>query len=119
MKKIFLIVLLLLLPLAQAQPWIFKLSQSIEGSRAFFVFTKGDWTTIENRMALILGGTFFQHISPSFAFGLGILHPLKLLLHYDTIDLEGWLSLERGYHKIIIENNGTVSGKPQIIIRKG
>lgn len=120
MKWVYVIVaMLVFLPIADAEPeFIFKLSQGIEGARAFLIFSKGDQQTIANRMPLITAGKFLRYISPSFAFGLGVTHPLKLLAHYDNIDIEGFLLLERGYHRIIIENNGTVSGRPQIIIRQ-
>ena len=43
---------------------------------------------------------------------------LELALMYAGIDLQGRLRLHKGSHKIVIKNNGTVAGKPVIVISR-
>ena len=69
-------------------------------------------------MALIDSLKFLTNILPSFAYGLGKKHTLDLVLGYSSIDLRGTLIMRKGSHNIVIENNGTVGGKPVIVISK-
>ncbi len=96
-----------------------KISQFARNSRIFLVFTKGNWQTIDNRMMLIESGQFLAKISPSFAFGLGIYYPIKMLLNYSDIDIEGNLILRKGTHKLTLDYNDTTNGKPAIIFSRG
>jgi hypothetical protein len=74
---------------------------------------------IGSRIGLIEAGSFLSQISPSFAFPLGGLYPIRLLLKYPNIDLEGNLILGKGQHRIVIENKGVSGGKPVVEIRRG
>ncbi len=95
-----------------------ELTQEMENSRVFLVFTLGDWRAIENRMPMIEAGRFLANILPSFSYGLGNKYALDLALGYTDIDLQGVLNLRKGSHNIILENNGTLSGKPVVLIRR-
>ena len=96
-----------------------QLEQNLTNSRIFLTSTRGDWHAMENRISLIETGKFLSQISPSFAFPLGGLYPVRLLLKYPNIDLEGDLILGKGQHRLVIENKGVSGGKPVVEIRKG
>jgi hypothetical protein len=96
-----------------------EIEQELNSSRVYLTATQGDWHAIDNRIGLIEAGNFLSQISPSFAFPLGGLYPIRLLLKYQGIDLEGGLSLSKGQHRLVIENKGVSGGKPVIEIRKG
>jgi hypothetical protein len=93
-----------------------KIKISSAGTQVFLAFTEGDWQTIRNRIPLIEADQFLNKIAPSFAYGLGIYYPIKILLKYRDIDIEGDVKMEKGAHVLVIENNGTVAGRPQIVI---
>ncbi|MCX6814269.1 MAG: hypothetical protein NTY20_01270 [Candidatus Aenigmarchaeota archaeon] len=96
-----------------------EIEQELNSSRIFLVTTQGDWHAIDNRIPLIEAGRFLSQISPSFAFPLGGLYPVRLLLKYPNIDMAGDLILGKGMHKLVIENKGVSGGKPVVQIRKG
>jgi hypothetical protein len=96
-----------------------EIEQNLTNSRIYLAATQGDWHAIENRIGLIEAGNFLSQISPSFAFPLGGLYPVRLLLKYQTIDLSGGFSLGKGQHRLVIENKGVSGGRPVIEIRKG
>jgi len=96
-----------------------EIEQNLTNSRVFLTATSGDWHAIDNRISLIETGKFLSQVSPSFAFPLGGLYPVRLLLKYSNIDLEGGLSLGKGQHRLVIENKGISGGKPVVQISKG
>jgi hypothetical protein len=96
-----------------------QVDQNLTGSRMYLTATQGDWKAIDSRISLIEGGNFLSQISPSFAFPLGGLYPIRLLLKYPNIDLQGDFILGKGQHRLVIENKGLSAGKPVIEIRKG
>lgn len=96
-----------------------EIEQELNSSRVYLTTTQGDWQAIENRIPLIEAGRFLSQISPSFAFPLGGLYPIRLLLKYPNIDLAGDLVLAKGQHKLVIENKGVSGGKPVVEITKG
>ena len=96
-----------------------KIDQDLTNSRVFLTSTQGDWSAIDNRISLIETGKFLSQVSPSFAFPLGGLYPVTLLLKYQNIDLAGDLVLGKGQHRLVIENKGLSSGKPVVEISKG
>ncbi|UCD03357.1 MAG: VCBS repeat-containing protein [Candidatus Aenigmatarchaeota archaeon] len=93
-----------------------SLQQDIENSVIFLAFTLGDWTVVQRRIEMIEKGRFMDNPVPSFSYGLGKKYSTDLSLYYDNIDLQGRLRFGRGSHNIIIENNGTLAGKPMIRI---
>jgi hypothetical protein len=95
---------------------VIQLTQPLARSRAFLVFSSGDWQKIDNRIELVETGEFLMQVSPTFSFGLGGLYPVKLLLAYSDIDLLGDLSLRKGYHKLVVKNEGLSAGRPKIMI---
>jgi len=95
-----------------------QIDQELNRSRIYLAETQGDWKTIDSRISYIEAGTFLSQISPSFAFPLGGLYPVMLLLKYPNLDLQGDFILGKGQHRIIIENKGLSGGKPVIEIRK-
>ncbi|MCK4714750.1 MAG: hypothetical protein KAT35_04190 [Candidatus Aenigmarchaeota archaeon] len=87
------------------------------GEPVFLVFSQGDWQVIENRMDDIESGDFMDYVSPSFGFGLGSYHPLKVVLSYAGIDLDGGIAMSRGIYKLVIENKGESGGRTLVEIR--
>lgn len=96
-----------------------QLEQNLTGSRIFLAVTNGTWSAIDNRISLIETGKFLFQVSPSFAFPLGGLYPIRLLLKYTNIDIAGDLILGKGQTRLVIENKGLSGGKPVVEIRKG
>jgi len=94
-----------------------EIRQDIKNSRVFLTFTKGGWQIIDKNINLIEAGEFLSCITPSFAFGLGNFYPIKLLLSYMDIDITGDMVLQRGEHRLIIENTGTSGNRPVVNIR--
>jgi len=93
-----------------------KISQNLTPqNKVFLVFTRGDWSDIDNRMGLVEAGEFLFRITPTFGFGLGVLYPMKLLLNYTDIDIRGNLILRKGMHKIIIDYNETTSDNRPVL----
>lgn len=92
------------------------MTQGFNGSRAALVFSRGDWKTIDERMDLIRSGRFMEEVSPTFGFGFGVHHPIKMVLEYTALDLVGDLILRLGNYDLVFEYNQTVSGIPQIVV---
>ena len=84
------------------------------GDPVYLAFSQGDWQAVDERIADIESGDFMDYVSPSFAFGLGTYHPLKVVLRYTGIDIEGGLALSRGIYKLVIENKGQSGGRPLV-----
>lgn len=87
------------------------------GEPVYLAFTSGDWQTVDDRMGDIESGDFMDYVSPSFAFGLGSYHPLKVALRYSGIDIDGGLSISKGFFKLVVENMGESGGRPLVMIR--
>ena len=87
------------------------------GEPVFLAFSQGDWQAIDERMGDIERGEFLDYVSPSFAFGLGTWHPLKVALSYTGIDIEGGLAVSKGIYKLVIENKGQSGGRPLVNVR--
>ena len=96
-----------------------EIEQNLTNSRIYLASAQGDWHAIDNRISLIEAGKFLSQVSPSFAFPLGGLYPIRLLLKYQDIDLAGDLMLGKGLTRLVIENKGLSGGKPVVEIRKG
>ena len=76
------------------------LNQTITNSNAFLVFSQGNWETVQNRMLQIETGSFLKAISPTFGYGLGTEHPIKILLKVPEADLDSSLIIRRGNHEL-------------------
>jgi hypothetical protein len=96
-----------------------EIEQNLSGSRIFLASTQGDWHAFDDRVGLIEAGAFLTQINPAFAFSLGGLYPIRLLLKYPNIDFTGDFILGKGQHRLVIENKGISGGKPVIQISKG
>ncbi len=95
-----------------------ELTLWVEDSEAFLVFTKGEEANIKNRLDLIESLEFMTHISPSFGFGLGLYHPIKVLIEFTDIDIVSNLLVSQGSHEITFDFNETVGDKPGIAVIK-
>ena len=84
------------------------------GEPALLAFTQGDWQTVDSRTTDMESGDFLKAVSPSFAFGLGTYHPLKVALQYTGIDIDGSLRASKGLFKLVIENKGQSAGRPLV-----
>jgi len=93
------------------------LSQGIQNSRSFLVFSSGNWKTIDDRMGLIENREFMSKDSPSFAYGLGAERIIKILLSYGNIDIVDDLILQAGTHDIITENIGRSGAQVMLRVR--
>ncbi len=94
-----------------------QLEQLLSGSMVLLPVTKGDWRTINDQVTAIESGDFMIKIAPTFSFGMGIYYPIKIVLAFSDIDIQGDLILEPGLHKIEIQSNKTASQKA-VYIRK-
>ncbi len=91
------------------------INQRLSGSRVLLAFTKGDWQTIDDRIALVESGIFFTKMLPSFAYNIAnSLYPLKMVLAYSSIDILGDMVLGRGSHTLLISNEGVSAGRPMV-----
>ena len=96
-----------------------EINQKISNSKVFLVFTLGSADNVLNRIDLIESADFLTKISPTFGFGLGDLYPIKMLLQYEDIDLQGQrMILQKGTHNVVIESNKTDTAKNVIIEQK-
>jgi hypothetical protein len=94
-----------------------EINQDLEKSRIFLVFSEGNYQAIERNIGLIEQGSFLSQITPSFAYGLGMFYPLRLVLEYADIDLDGDFSLRKGSYKLAISYQGLAGTRPLISIR--
>jgi len=93
----------------------FSLGQNLTNSQIFVVFSKGDYQKIDTQMDRIEESTFLEGISPSFAYGQGIIHPIKFVLNYPSIDLQGNYIFHRGIHEISLESNKSSNNQVLVI----
>lgn len=94
-------------------------SQRYANSLAFLVFSRGRWTTINNRMPSVEKNEFLLSPEPSFGFGLGTSYRMKVIIENSMINLNKTLAVPKGYSTLIIEKKGIVGGKANIEIRRG
>ena len=87
------------------------------GEPVYLAFSQGDWQVIDRRIGDIESGDFMDYVSPSFAFDLGRYNPLKVVLRFSGIDIEGGLTLSKGIYKLVIENKGQSGGRPLVEVR--
>lgn len=87
------------------------LTQGLENSHAFLVFTQGGWESVENRMPLVESGTFLSGIKPAFGYSPGFLYPIKIVLEFPRTDLESGLILQKGGYELAFTNLGESGGK--------
>ncbi|MFH1445468.1 MAG: PQQ-binding-like beta-propeller repeat protein [Nanoarchaeota archaeon] len=87
------------------------LSFDLTNSRAFVAFTEGDWKRIEDQTGKLEAKSFMTYIAPSFAYGLGFLIPVKILLEYAAINIVGDDIIGQGLHQILLESDRTGSQK--------
>jgi hypothetical protein len=86
-------------------------AQLMGGSQALLVFTGGGWNVIDNRIYDIETKNFLTRAVASFSHGILDEHTVDIFLAYSGIDIRGDYILRKGWRKIIMENNGTSSGK--------
>lgn len=79
------------------------LSQEIENSNIFLVFTQGDWKSIENKISYIEAGEFLDISSPTFGFGFGIYRTILFLLNYPEFDIQQNRIIQTGKRRVIID----------------
>jgi len=89
-----------------------KINHSMKSSYSMLVFTKGDWKAIDERIALITGGQFMTKIAPSFAFGLGLTYPIKMVLNLTGMDMQKGTILNPGRHDLLLDYNSTSDNRP-------
>ena len=93
----------------------YTINQSLSNSQTFLVFTEGDYNSIQNRMRSIKDSRFLLEVSPTFSYGLGGKNPIKILINYTNINIDGTFIFRQGVHEITIESNKTQEGKILII----
>ena len=90
------------------------LRQELLNSNAFLAFSYGGWGVIQNRMGLIEEGTFLEYPSPTFAYGLGTVHPIQILLYVPQADLDSGFIIQRGLHDLRFSYTGMTGNKTVI-----
>ncbi len=93
-------------------------SMNLTNSRAFLVFTGGDWRRVDNRIGDIERGEFLLDPLPSFSYGSGISHVLKVRLGMTGINLTNNAVLDRGFHRMVVENEGKSGGMDTVSLKK-
>lgn len=93
-------------------------SMNLTNSRAFLVFTGGDWRRVENRISDIERGDFLLDPLPSFSYGSGSSHMLKVRLDIPGINLTNKAVLDRGFHRMLVENEGETGGMETVSLKK-
>jgi hypothetical protein len=87
-------------------------------SMVFAVFSRGDYSRIENVIDMIEAGVFLGKPDPSFGFGLGKIYRIKIYTEYDSIDFIGpKATFNKGERTVIVSNNGTLLSKASIIFK--
>jgi hypothetical protein len=79
------------------------LSQDIENSNVFLVFSRGSWKEVEKRISSVEKGNFLQEVSPTFGFGTGLYRTVMLLLSYTTLDIQNERIIQKGRHRIVAD----------------
>ncbi len=83
-----------------------------------FLFVTSPSANIAARTGYVTNNTLFDQINPSVGFPLEIeQNMISTILNYQDIHLEGNQSVQTGRYTLVITNNGTVGGKPQILVR--
>jgi hypothetical protein len=93
-----------------------QMEQDLIGSMIYLAVTEGDRNTIGTRIPIIETGTFRTEIAPSFSYGLGLRYPIKMVLNFTDIDVQGNINIVSGLHRIEIESN-TTGGQRAVYIR--
>ncbi len=88
------------------------MNTSIENSNVFLVFTKGDWKNINAMANLLEAGTFLMKPLPSFAYGLGKVSRIFVMLAYSSLDLLETGVYGEGASRIYIQKVNETAGKP-------
>ena len=84
----------------------------------FFVFATRPGADTASRRQYITNNTFFDLISPSIGFPLGIEQTfISTILSYPDIVIVGNQTVQTGHYTLVITNNGTVNGKPHLVVR--
>jgi parallel beta-helix repeat protein len=95
------------------------IDQRFSNSVLMLVFTRGDWRTVENRIALVENGEFTGFPEPTFGFGLGNRFPLKVALQYGYVDLNKSSVVYRGLNNLIIEKIASNGNRVVLQIGRG
>jgi parallel beta-helix repeat protein len=94
-------------------------SQRFSNSMVLIAFSRGRWTTVNNRVSSIERGEFLSASAPSFGFGLGSSYPVKVVLDYSNLGINNTAKIGRGYNLIVIENLGKSAGKANVNVKRG
>ena len=81
---------------------------------SYLVFTKGTYKAVDERIRMIERGNFMKQFLPSFAFGLGAVYKIMMMLSYPNVNMTSGLILHRGDMRFIATNTG-VSGNKTLI----
>lgn len=94
------------------------MSADISGSKLLLAFTKGDWRTISERIALLDAMTFLTYPSPSFAYGLGKTSLATIMMAYSSLDIGNDAVYQRGGYRLTAHNTGESGGKASINVTR-
>ncbi len=102
-----------------ANDFTMGIDQNLPFSGIMLVFTEGGTDTIIKRMDMIEKGTFMGNLEPSFSYGLGEKHNLKVSLYQKDVDLiANKTVIGSGSYNIEMTHQGLVNGEPGITVRK-
>jgi len=80
-------------------------------------FSKGDCSKVKGRESAIKSGSFWNSIFPAFSYET-LNYVVDLILQYTNINIVNDLRIGEGSYNLIIKNNGTSSGKVNLVIEK-
>ncbi|MBN2043140.1 MAG: LamG domain-containing protein [Candidatus Aenigmarchaeota archaeon] len=95
------------------------IDQNLPFSGIMLVFTEGGNEAISKRMDIIERGTFMDNMEPSFSYGLGEKHEIKVSLYQNEVDMiANTTVMGSGSYMIEMTHQGLVNGKPGITVKK-
>ena len=87
-------------------------------SEKTFIFVTRPGINTTERSNMLQNKTFFDAISPSLGYPLDIKQTIiSTILNYQDLIIEGNTTVQTGRYSVVITNNGTKEGKPQIVVR--
>ncbi len=89
-----------------------------KSSNRLFVFVTKPGADTAERESYVVNNTFFDLMNPSIGFPLSIeQRDISTILNYQDLEIVGNQSVQAGRYTLVITNNGTVNGTPQIVVR--
>jgi len=89
-----------------------------KSSGKLFIFVTTPDADTATRAQYVTNNTFFEQVNPSVGFPFGIEQNLiSTILSYQDLSIAGNQSVQTGRYTLVITNNGTINGAPQIVVK--